>query len=205
MGLKLFAHRIYGQGEITMPTRGFFPFLSVTNAKEAVAFYSRVFETEPAHLLDMPDGQIMHCEFRFGGARFFLSEELPEHGGTPSPASLGATTVAIHLYVDDCDAMVPGARSLRSRMGGHNSFARHDAVRNPSRSRQAVQEHGGLTESPVEECMAELADRAFPMGALGRAVTYPTTTPAPYPSQPLTVRLKYVPGTQRPLKNLRDP
>ncbi len=44
--------------------------------------------------------------FRVGGARFFLSEELPEHGGTPSPASLGATTVAIHLYVDDCDAMV---------------------------------------------------------------------------------------------------
>ncbi len=48
----------------------------------------------------------MHCEFRVGGARFFLSEELPEHGGTPSPTSSGATTVAIHLYVDDCDAMV---------------------------------------------------------------------------------------------------
>lgn len=48
----------------------------------------------------------MHCEFRVGKARFFVSEELPEHGGTPSPTRLGRTTVAIHLYVDDCDAMV---------------------------------------------------------------------------------------------------
>lgn len=89
-----------------LPVREFVPYLSVTDANEAVAFYSRVFETEPASLLNMPDGRVMHCEFRFGAARFFLSEELPEHGGTPSPVSLGATTVAIHLYVDDCDAMV---------------------------------------------------------------------------------------------------
>ena len=89
-----------------MTTREFVPYLSVLDAKEAVAFYSRVFETEPVLLLKMPDGRIMHCEFRFGGARFFLSEELPEHGGTPSPASLGGTTVSFHLYVDDCDAMV---------------------------------------------------------------------------------------------------
>ncbi len=89
-----------------MTSPAFVPYLSVTDAKEAVAFYARVFETEPALLLNMPDGRVMHCEFRVGGARFFVSEELPEHGGTPSPTSLGATTVAIHLYVDDCDAMV---------------------------------------------------------------------------------------------------
>ena len=89
-----------------MTIREFVPYLSVTNAKEAVAFYSRVFETEPTNLLHMPDGRVMHCEFVCGGARFLLSEELPEHGGTPSPQSLGGTTVAIHLYVDDCDAIV---------------------------------------------------------------------------------------------------
>jgi PhnB protein len=84
----------------------FVPYLSVTRAEDAVAFYSDVFDTAPHILLNMPDGRVMHCEFRIGGARFFLSEELPEHGGTPSPQSLGATTVAIHLCVDDCDAMV---------------------------------------------------------------------------------------------------
>ena len=99
------------QGEIAMTIQEFVPYLSVTDAKEAVAFYSRVFGTDPLFVLNMPDGRVMHCEFRVGAARFFLSEELPEHGGTPSPASLGATTVAIHLYVDDCDAMVARMKS----------------------------------------------------------------------------------------------
>ena len=60
-------------------------------------------------LLNMPDGRVMPCEFRVGDARFFLSEELPEHSGT-SPTSLGATIVSIHIYVDDCDAMVAQRR-----------------------------------------------------------------------------------------------
>ncbi len=94
-----------------MGTHEFVPYLSVTDAEVAVGFYSRVFGVEPAHLLNMPDGRVMHCEFRVGGARFFLSEELPEHGGTPSPASLGTTTVAIHLDVDDCDTMVAQMKS----------------------------------------------------------------------------------------------
>lgn len=84
----------------------FVPYLSITDAKKAVAFYSRIFGIVPHLLLNMPDGRVMHCEFRIGNTRFFLSEELPEHGGTPSPTRLGATSVAIHLYVDDCDAMV---------------------------------------------------------------------------------------------------
>ena len=94
-----------------MPKRELVPYLSVTDATDAIAFYSRVFETVPSLLLNMPDGRVMHCEFRIDGSRFFLSEELPEHGGTPSPASLGATTVAIHLYVDNCDAMVAHMKS----------------------------------------------------------------------------------------------
>ena len=88
-----------------MTIQQFVPYLSIAKAGEAVAFYSRVFDVEPSLLLKMPDGRIMHCEFEVGGARLFVSEELPEHGGTPSPTKLGATTVAVHLYVDDCDAL----------------------------------------------------------------------------------------------------
>lgn len=89
-----------------MPNTQFVPYLSVSDAAKAVEFYTRVFDVSPHLLLNMPDGRVMHCEFRVAGGRFFVSEELPEHGGTPSPAKLGATSVAIHLYVDDCDAMV---------------------------------------------------------------------------------------------------
>lgn len=82
------------------------PYLSVINADEAISFYSLVFDCKPHVLLRMPDDRVMHCEFRLGNARFFLSEELPEHGGTPSPKKLDATTVAIHLYVENCDSFV---------------------------------------------------------------------------------------------------
>jgi PhnB protein len=84
----------------------FIPYLSITEATKAVAFYTEVFGVAPYVLLNMPDGRVMHCEFRIGNVRFFISEELPEHGGTPSPTRLAATSVAIHLYVDDCDAMI---------------------------------------------------------------------------------------------------
>ena len=93
------------------PTFEFVPYLSVQDASKAVAFYSKIFGSEPYLQIDMPDGRVMHCEFRVGNARIFLSEELPEHGGTPSPTSLGGTCVAIHLYVDDCDVLVTAMAS----------------------------------------------------------------------------------------------
>lgn len=89
-----------------LSTCEFVPDLSVDNAEKTVEFYSHIFGVASRILLNMPDGRVMHCEFRIDNTRFFLSEELPEHGGTPSPKRLGATSVAIHLYIDDCDAMV---------------------------------------------------------------------------------------------------
>ena len=89
-----------------MNTLEFVPYLSVSDAKKAVEFYSAIFEVAPRLLLEMPDGRVMHCEFCIGNSRIFISEELPEHGGTPSPTSSGSTTVAIHHYVNDCDLMV---------------------------------------------------------------------------------------------------
>jgi len=142
-----------------MSDQKFVPYLSVTNAKEAVSFYSRVFETEPSNLLHMPDGRVMHCEFHVGGAQLFVSEELPEHGGTPSPATLGATTVAIHLYVDDCDATVGrmttnGAKVLLepTDMFWGDRFAR---VRDPYGHEWGVTQH--LRDMTPEEIQAEAA------------------------------------------------
>lgn len=93
-----------------MSVHEFIPYLSITNADEALRFYSDVFKTEPTRLLRMPDGRIMHAEFQICDVRFFLSEELPDHGGTPSPKSTGSTTVAVHVYVDDCDRLVTRMR-----------------------------------------------------------------------------------------------
>ncbi len=88
-----------------MRTQEFVPYLSVTDADKAVEFYSKVFETPPWLLLNMPDSRVMLCKFRIGSTRFFISEKLSEHGDAPSPKSLGSTSVAIHHYVTDCDLM----------------------------------------------------------------------------------------------------
>ena len=82
------------------------PYLSVRGCANAIEFYSKVFNVEPVVRLEMPDGRIMHCEFLIGSARLYLSDELPEHGGTPSPVALGNSTVAIHMRVENCDDLV---------------------------------------------------------------------------------------------------
>jgi len=46
-----------------MKTTEFVPYLSVTDARKAVAFYSRVFETEPWVSLSMPDGRVSTASF----------------------------------------------------------------------------------------------------------------------------------------------
>jgi PhnB protein len=145
-----------------MKTKEIVPYLSVTDAKQAVSFYSRVFDTEPFVSLNMPDGRVMHCEFRFGDARFFLSEELPEHGGTPSPASAGATTVAIHLYVDDCDAMLAHMKSCGATvlMEPEDMFwgERFARVRDPFGHEWGITTH--LRDMTPTEIKAE-ADKLF--------------------------------------------
>ena len=84
----------------------FVPYLSVHDGNRAIEFYSKVFNIAPQVCLRMPDGRVMHCEFVLETTKFFLSDELPEHGGTPSPFTAKLTTMAIHLYVDDCDDIV---------------------------------------------------------------------------------------------------
>ena len=140
----------------------FIPYLSITDATKAVAFYTDVFGVAPYVLLNMPDGRVMHCEFRIGNARFFVSEELPEHGGTPSPKRLGATSVAIHVYVDECDAVIETMKDFGSTvlMEPADMFwgERFGRVRDPFGHEWGVATE--LREMSPEEIQAE-ASRMF--------------------------------------------
>ena len=95
-----------------MTTPEFVPYLSVTDADEAVAFYSRVFAAEPSQLLNMPDGRIMHCEFRIGSARF-----MPWRPG---------------LFSDSMSLTMVSARQYNGG-SSHALSARGIGVRSPSR------------------------------------------------------------------------
>ena len=48
------------------------PYLSITDARKALEFYSEVFDCEPLFVLSMPDGRVVHCEFHVGDAKFFV-------------------------------------------------------------------------------------------------------------------------------------
>ena len=82
------------------------PYLSVLNAAEAIEFYKRAFGAVEIMRMVGPDGRIGHAEIKIGKAIIMLADEHPEIGFR-SPKSLGGarSPVAIHLYVDDVDAV----------------------------------------------------------------------------------------------------
>jgi PhnB protein len=94
-----------------------YPYLRVRNAPAAIEFYKRAFGVTEKFRLTEPSGRIGHAELDFGGATVMVSEEYPDMG-IVGPESVGGTTFALHLHVDDCDALIAravgaGAKVLR--------------------------------------------------------------------------------------------
>jgi PhnB protein len=84
------------------------PYLSVKDARAALAFYARAFEAKELFRLDQPDGRVGHAEIQIGDSRVMLADEFPEIGSR-SPVSLGGTPVSLVLHVPDVDAVVKRA------------------------------------------------------------------------------------------------
>lgn len=80
-------------------TQAVVPYLCVKDAGEAVAFWEKAFGAREDYRLEA-EGQIVHLEFRIGEQQFMVADEME---GVPAkaPASVGASTVAFMLEVDD--------------------------------------------------------------------------------------------------------
>ncbi|MGA9524470.1 MAG: VOC family protein [Myxococcaceae bacterium] len=91
-----------------MKVHELFAYLRVKNAAQALDFYKRAFGATEKFRLSEPSGRIGHAELDFGGTTLMLSDEFPEYD-LKGPSSIGATTVTIHLHVDDADAMIQRA------------------------------------------------------------------------------------------------
>jgi uncharacterized glyoxalase superfamily protein PhnB len=85
-----------------------FPYLRVREAERAIAFYTAAFGATELFRLSEPSGRIGHAELDFGGMTLMVSEEFPEFG-ILAPASIGGTSVSLHLHVDDADAAIAKA------------------------------------------------------------------------------------------------
>ncbi|HEY4369412.1 MAG TPA: VOC family protein [Steroidobacteraceae bacterium] len=88
--------------------REVYPYLRLKHAAEAIEFYKKAFAATELFRLAEPGGRIGHAEIRIGATTLMLADEYPEYG-IVGPQTLGGTTVAIHLHVDDADAWIERA------------------------------------------------------------------------------------------------
>jgi len=84
------------------------PYLIVTGAADAIAFYQRAFGAVETIRLADPTGKIAHAEIQIGGAPLMLADEFPDMNFR-SPSSLGGSPVTVMLYVENVDAFFANA------------------------------------------------------------------------------------------------
>ncbi len=82
------------------------PHLVIRGAADAIEFYKVAFGAEEIARMPSPDGPgLMHAEIKIGNGRLFLCDEMPQMERWVSPKSLNGTTVALHLWSDNVDAL----------------------------------------------------------------------------------------------------
>lgn len=80
------------------------PYLTVEGGSAALDFYRRAFGARELRRELTPDGRLIHGRLRIGDSIVMLSDAFPG-GHTASPASLGASTVTLHIYTEDVDRL----------------------------------------------------------------------------------------------------
>ncbi len=87
------------------------PYLTVHNVPEAIEFYKKAFGAEERVRVPGFHGKVGHAEILIDGHAIMLTDEF-SYLEAVSPRTLGGTTMGIHLYVEDVDAVV--ARALEA-------------------------------------------------------------------------------------------
>ena len=93
------------------------PYLILSGAGDAIAFYKKALGAEEVMRMADPGGTIHHAEIEIGDSRIMLADEHPEIQAL-SPKTVGGSPVSIHLYVADVDgaverAVAAGAKLIR--------------------------------------------------------------------------------------------
>jgi PhnB protein len=91
------------------------PYLILSSASDAIAFYKRALGADEVMRMDDPAGKIHHAEISIGGSRIMLADEHPEIQAL-SPQTIGGSPVSIHVYVEDVDAMVQRAVAAGAKL-----------------------------------------------------------------------------------------
>ncbi|MEV7022014.1 VOC family protein [Kitasatospora sp. NPDC093558] len=78
------------------------PHIMLDGAAEAIRFYEKAFDATELFRLDGDDGRIVHAEIAVHGATLMLGDAHTAPFAPPTPAG---TSVALHVYVPDVDAL----------------------------------------------------------------------------------------------------
>lgn len=118
------------------------PYIAVSPAEEAIAWYGTVFGAVERIRYTGDDGRIGHAELDLGGALLMLSDGYPELG-VETASSLGGTPVTLHLSVPDVDAVYQRATAAGATTEGEPEDkaygARSVSLRDPFGYRWMVQ------------------------------------------------------------------
>jgi PhnB protein len=86
------------------------PYLSIDGAANAIEFYKQALGAIELFRLTTPTGEIGHAEIQIGDSPIMLADPC-EQGNFRDPTSLGGSSIGLHIYVDDVDAMFAKALS----------------------------------------------------------------------------------------------
>lgn len=91
------------------------PYLYVRGTARALEFYKEAFGAQERMRMEMPGGGIGHAELQVGDSVLMLADEFPQFG-FHSPEKYGGAPFALHLYVENVDAVVARAVSLGAKV-----------------------------------------------------------------------------------------
>jgi PhnB protein len=80
------------------------PHLAVTDGSAALAFYEKAFGAKVLARQETRDGKLIHGRLRIGDSMFMLANVFPG-SDVAAPSTVGTTTVTLHLYSKDVDAL----------------------------------------------------------------------------------------------------
>lgn len=87
------------------------PYLMFEEGLKAIEWYKKAFRAVERLRLDAPEGKLGHAEIMIGESAMMMADECPKANGVKSPKALGASSVAVHLYVEDVDSFIQHAVS----------------------------------------------------------------------------------------------
>lgn len=129
------------------------PYLVISGASKALEFYKKAFNAKVLSRNALPDGRILNAQIRIGDSVVMLSEEFPG-SDAKSPASLGTSTVTLHIYSKDAEKLWQQAISAGAKvtMPMENQFwgERYGQLADPFGHRWSISKQVKMSSKEME-------------------------------------------------------